>query len=261
MTYLQKKKLAFMSIVNQIKGFVRTVTGVSPLTLPECVGIGSVINYSITGNGVGDYDENTGKYKIPVVCSGINLFNPEEVIAKFDSGDTYNSGSYTCTSIQLKPNTKYYMKTFNPTGETGYFYMGKYEVPNKSPSSTICLNIDINQYKRGYEEAVTTDETGCLYLGSVFISANERRRILRENQIQIVEGEYTALTVPEYETYQKPVTTNIYLNKPLEKGQTINYKNDKLPALPAMQGTTIYTVDASIEPENVEVTYYGTSKE
>lgn len=52
MTYLQRKRLAFMSIVNRVKGFVRTITGTPPLTLPDCVDEDSIINYTISGNSV-----------------------------------------------------------------------------------------------------------------------------------------------------------------------------------------------------------------
>lgn len=67
MTYLLKrKKFTFKSIANNIKGFIRAVSGKPPLKLYACVDTNSVIIYRITGKGVGDYDENTGKYKIPV---------------------------------------------------------------------------------------------------------------------------------------------------------------------------------------------------
>ena len=52
MNYLQLKKRAFMSIVNSVKGFVRTVSGKPPLTLPDCVDEDSLINYKIDGNSV-----------------------------------------------------------------------------------------------------------------------------------------------------------------------------------------------------------------
>lgn len=54
MNYLQKKKLAFMSIVNQIKGFIRTISGAFPLTLTDCVDNKSITNYSIHGNSMQD---------------------------------------------------------------------------------------------------------------------------------------------------------------------------------------------------------------
>ena len=82
MSYLQRKKLAFMSIVNRIKGFVRSAVGTFSLNLSDCVDRSSLINLSVSGNtaqsgtpspdnpvevkGVGDYDSESAKYKIPV---------------------------------------------------------------------------------------------------------------------------------------------------------------------------------------------------
>ena len=403
MTYLQKKKLAFMSIVNQIKGFVRTISGAPPLKLYDCVDADSIINYTIDGNSVqngtptpenpvevesvgektrniwypsvdaltsngitctrnndntytvngtatadfyfsigkitievgttyylsggtsqapiafqlregstgvttlynhggittfsptGKHSidiincvivvrsgvavnnivvkpmislENTdeyepyGKYKIPVKCSGINLFNPEDVIAKFNSGDTYMSSAYTCTKIQLKPNTRYYMKTFRPK-YGGYFFLSNNQAVSTYLDGTIGVNYDAgNAYPRGYEESVTTDKTGCLYIGHYVVSgSNNRDKILRENKIQIVEGSYTALTAPDYEPYVEPTITNIYLDEPLAEGQTISYKDDNLPKLPTIKGTTIYSIDTKRQPSNMSATYYSTAKE
>ena len=52
MKYLEMKKRAFMSIVNAVKGFVRTISGIPPITLPYCVDDESLIGYSISGNSV-----------------------------------------------------------------------------------------------------------------------------------------------------------------------------------------------------------------
>ena len=401
MNYLQKKKLAFMSIVNSVKGFVRSVSGVPPLTLPDCVDNDSIINYTIDGNSIqggtptpenpvevesvgektrniwypsvdaltsngitctrnndntytvngtatadyyfhigkitievgttyylsggtsqapiafqlregstgvttlynyggittfsptGEHSidiincvivvrsgvavnnivvkpmislENTdeyepyGKYKIPVKCSGINLFNPEEVIAKFDSGDTYKNDTYTCTTIQLKPNTKYYMKTFRPK-YGGYFFLANERWVNGASVAIGVNNDAANAYPRGYEKAVTTDNTGCLYIGHYSIDNATRNKVLRENQIQIVQGSYTAITAPDYEPYVEPTITNIYLDEPLAEGQTISYKDDNLPKLPTIKGTTIYSIDTQIQPSNMSAIYYSTAKE
>lgn len=204
MKYLEKKKLAFMSIVNQIKGFVRTVTGIPPLTLTDCVDEDSIINYTIDGDSI---QNGTPTPEAPVEVESvgektINLFNPEEVIAKFESGDTYKVGSYTCTSIQLKPNTKYYIKTFTPVYTGGYFYLSVNKSVNNTSSGTIDLNDAVgNAYPRGQEEAVTTGDTGCMYVGYLYIS--NRDKALREGSIQIVEGSYTKATAPDYEPYGK----------------------------------------------------------
>lgn len=50
MNYLQRKKLAFMSIANKIKGFIREVSDTPPLTLEDCVDSDSLIDYKIYGN-------------------------------------------------------------------------------------------------------------------------------------------------------------------------------------------------------------------
>ena len=262
MTYLQKKKRAFMNVVNSVKGFVRNVSGAFPLVAYDCVNTKGVIDYTITGDGVGEYDEESGKYKIPVICKGINLFNPEEVISKFRNGDYETVSSYHTTYIQLKPNTTYYAKTFAAKG-SGHFYISKNKQTSLSIDHTITI---VNQaslmWPRKTENIITTGEEGLMYIGYYLVGGdNNRDKILRENKIQIVEGSYTALTAPDYEPYQEPVITDIFLDKPLQEGQTKNYKKDRLPALPAMQGTTIYTVDTSMVPEKMEVSYYSTSKE
>lgn len=50
MNYLQRKKLAFMSIVNKIKGFIREVSGIPPLVLENCVDSDSLIDWKLYGN-------------------------------------------------------------------------------------------------------------------------------------------------------------------------------------------------------------------
>ena len=96
MKYLEKKKLAFMSIVNQIKGFVRTVLGVPPLTLPDCVDTDSVINYKIDGNSVQD---GTPTPEAPVEVESVgelctkNLFSEYIIASKgFETHTMINNG-------------------------------------------------------------------------------------------------------------------------------------------------------------------------
>ena len=89
MNYLQKKKLAFMSIVNQIKGFIRTIIGALPLTLEGCVDENSIIDYKIYGQSVQD-GEPTPDNPIEVESVGektVNLFNIDSIngLANFDS--------------------------------------------------------------------------------------------------------------------------------------------------------------------------------
>ena len=78
-----------MSILNGVKGFVKSKAGSLPLMLENCVDEESLISYTIQGNSVqdgtpspetpvevesvGEYDEASGKYKIPVITRGKNL--------------------------------------------------------------------------------------------------------------------------------------------------------------------------------------------
>lgn len=89
MTYLQKKKLAFMGIVSRVKGFVRTVMGVLPLTLEGCVDEESIIDYKIYGQSVQD-GEPTPDNPIEVESVGEktnNLFDIDSIsgLASFNS--------------------------------------------------------------------------------------------------------------------------------------------------------------------------------
>lgn len=221
MNYLQKKRLAFMSIVNRTKGFVRAVLGAPPLTLFDCMDNDSIINCTLSGNSVQD-GTPTPDAPIEIESVGektLNLFNPEEIIAKFESGDTYKSDAYLCTTIQLKPNTTYYVKTFNPTGR-GYFYISKNSNVNAGVAQTIAIvDMSTQAYPRKYENTATTDDTGCLYIGYYGVgTVEERNRILRENQILIVEGTYTAETCPEYESYGYRIPIKTSGKNMLDKG-------------------------------------------
>ncbi len=269
MKYLEMKKRAFMSIVNAVKGFVRTISGTPPLTLPDCVDNDSLISYSISGNSVQN-GEPTSKNPIEIESVGEltnrNLFNPEEVIAKFQSGYTYKSGSYTCTSFRLKPNTTYYMKAFNPTAAVntgGRFFISKNEAVNSGISQTISvIDESTHAYPRRYEKSATTDDTGLMYIGYYCVGKNaERDRMLRENQIQIVEGTYTAATAPEYEPYGKYKISILYgqgleyiqyksgyfINSSGVETATVGYKytEDYIPVLPNTTYRIVFNIGIS----------------
>lgn len=117
MNYLQKKKLAFMSIVNSVKGFVRNITGVFPLTLTNCVDEESITDYTIYGNSV---QNGTPKPDNPieVECVGElveNLFNEydELVLGYYDDSGAFksdNSVFKTAQYIPVKPDTFYTVK-------------------------------------------------------------------------------------------------------------------------------------------------------
>lgn len=264
MTYLQRKKLAFMSIVNKVKGFVRTVSGIPPLTLPNCVDADSVINYTIEGatGGVGDVTDD-GKYKLPIVCSGKNMFNPfgtrdmgwgySQKVASitFEDGVTTikSDGSGIanfCYKIPVVVGEKYTITAGSITGGNARIFISKDNQPDNSDYGILSSN----------GKVTFTPSTNVVYIKAYIVYAATVATFTFKN-LQLERGS----SKTSYEEYKTPATTNIYLNAPLTEGEVINYKEDNLPILPTVQGTTIYTVDTAILPSNMEITYYATAKE
>lgn len=125
MTYLQKKKLAFMSIVNKVKGFVRTITGALPLTLEGCVDEESIIDYTLYGQSVQNGTptpetpvevESVGEKTTNLINWDLLLGNATYPITKVDNGyystkyfNAFEKSSNLVKQIKsvLKPNTTY----------------------------------------------------------------------------------------------------------------------------------------------------------
>ena len=276
MTYLQRKKLAFMSIVNQIKGFVRSVSGTLPLTLSDCVDTNSLIRYTINGNGVGDYDENASKYKIPVVCSGKNVFSGYNIAIKGFETHTFIDNGVVMTPTSLTGYQSYisfklenvvlgrtYTASVNLDFDTssgarpmirfGYVTKGNVftYIKNASVSSSGRRNITFTVPEVMPEDIHSTH--GFVFLVNYTNTKATELVDLTITDIQLEEG----TTATDYEPYVEPVTTNIYLDKPLADGQIL-----KNPVkLPTFKGTTVYTIGTSIQPTNMSATYYATSKE
>ncbi len=248
MTYLQNKKLTFMSIVNRIKGFVRSVSGIPPLILPDCVDEKSLINYTIEGNSVqngtptpdapvevesvGEYDEETGKYKIPVVCSGKNLFDKDKFKYSMHMCTvTRNDYNYTIKGSKGSPNA----------ASSGSFQIIlPKSVISQTNTFTVSINItmleygDINNQIRLWTINNSTAKQNMI---SQTFSLNERCRLswtftnadyeltgiwfyVNGNKISFEMDTLQIETndvMTDYEPYYLPVTTNIYLDEPLRK--------------------------------------------
>lgn len=215
MNYLQRKKRAFMSIENAFKGFVRTISGAPPITLEDCVDDKSTINYQIYGNSmqdgepspdnpieikfVGDYDSETGKYRIPVTAFP-NDFNINDL-------DTMVVDSYCCLPFQLKPNTKYALSvSHNSCSEYIVMSFGagygsssaKLWISHKT-SESLCV-------MPGEVKSFTTTDNGLVYICTTYVADVE---VAKERITKAIKG----LVIREYDT--RPITTNIYLDEPL----------------------------------------------
>lgn len=258
MTYLQRKKLAFMSIANRIKGFVRTVSGALPLTLHDCADNNSIINYTIDGNSVqngtptpenpievesvGEYDEETGKYKIPVVCSdgqgncvtkNIYLDEPLRKIGNYaDYVDFENQ----------KVVRQVYCEKLNSTnlremeqGTTSRFCkpVSKLILSSYRGGLSNCFKISATKYNDSLSnnEAMLSPSAKYIYIRCDEFTLDEYKQLLDSEDVLI----YYVMVEEEI-----PIT---------------------LPKLPTFKGTTIYSTDTQVQPSNMSATYYATSKE
>ena len=192
MNYLEKKKLAFMSIANRIKGFVQTVTGALPLTLTNCVDNKSIINYKLYGQCVQD---GTPSINNPIEVESVgdfskNLFDMDS--CEYHGGDRKGESIISTTvlnvDIYLKAGT--YSLTlkcdkeatiFLRKGQTssGYFRMTKL-MPN-TVSNVLSFTYTSDEWMR------ISSFTG----NAVFYD------------FMLVEGAYDADTMPEYSQYNK----------------------------------------------------------
>lgn len=266
MNYLQKKKLAFMGIVNRIKGFMRKVSGSLPLTLSDCVDMRSIVDYKLYGksvqNGtptpdtpievesVGEYDETTGKYKIPVTVSdgtrnittNIYLDEPLRKIGDYADYIDFENGKVVRNVRRLNVTSELTF-TFGTSPTSNGLYRC-YIVPSNAKSGT---NLD------GYANFLPTLKQGWNRWTAEQVQFGQQN-----NAIYIITNEqYTSKTdLVNYLSNNGEFVPYVYyiLNEPTETPIT-------LPTIPTFKGTTIVSADTAIQPSKVEIEYYSIEKE
>jgi hypothetical protein len=232
MNYLQRKKLAFMNVVNSVKGFVRKVVGIPPITLPNCVDNESVISYSLYGNsmqdgtpspdnpveveGVGEYDATSGKYKIPVVARGKNLFDISKInsvtlsngayITNNQDGTLTIGGLYTANSLKT-------LKDLCPLLKVGDVAVLSAE-SNAVNNGDVLNRIYVADGTTLYFNTPFTVTQAILDNRVVFYSSRDTNGVISESYYKNIQIEI-GRTVTEYEPYKEPITTDIYLDEPL----------------------------------------------
>ena len=269
MNYLQKKKLAFMSIVNSVKGFVRNITGVFPLTLPNCVDSKSIIDYTIYGNSVqdgtptpttpievesvGEYDETTGKYKIPITVSEstrnitTNIYLDEPLRKVGDYADYIDfENSKVVRKIGVNKLTETAPKSFSKSSSgSDTMYRHFYPpVPTMKKASTgaglgFCtvLKKDFEAYNKWTMPQI------------IFGLANSYISIVTPIESSSYKDVYNYLS----NSGANEVIIYYQLETPTETPIT-------LPTIPTFKGTTILSADTTTQPSNAEITYYSTLK-
>lgn len=196
-------------------------------------------------------------YKVPVTVEGKNLLSPniEWFRNNLDNPSNHLDTSSNRIKTDLIPvNDK---NTLKISGLPSSIYLVTYRYYSDSTSTT---QIDNNS-------------TGIIPLGAKYVSVllggtnfnNETKTLLQNSPIQL---EYGSTATP-YELYQAPITTPIYLPKPIKKvgdeAEYIDYSEQKfhrisganldvtLPALSTIKGTNTFSVGTSIQPSNIYI--------
>ena len=227
MDYFQKKKQFFMSIVNQVKGFVRTVSGVPPITLENCVDDKSVIDYKIYGNSVQD-GESSPDNPVEVVSIGEKTENLVDFYDAFTKPNyIYTSGNIRYKHIQLEAYTEYTLstnaeKTTTTTGTPTYqIFIGSGQLQSVTGAAN-GVSVDNSR-------TITTDADGYL---TIAIRANDGKDVVTEeeilNGIKWIMLNKTSVALP-YEPfgYKIPITAsgkNLFDISNTSGWKTISYR-------------------------------------
>lgn len=229
------------------------VEGTLPLSF-EANG-NNLLNYRIDGasGGVGDLitdtsDEKFGKYKIPVVITGKNIFNENSEL-NTDGTLNLDSGLYPFSVgdnrrtffFNVKPNTTY---TFSCSSIGDRFAVCEYNsIINPSNYSTYNkLSADRNIYSQAngiLSYSFTTSSTAKMV--GIYYSLNTI-----PTNIQIEIGNKTT-----YEPYSE-IVTNIYLDNPIVGNESVSLSDTNV-SIPTNYGMNIMSINTTIQPSNVYV--------
>lgn len=241
MSYLDFKKRALMRIINSVKGFIRTITGVNSVTLDNCVDDDSLINLKLYGNSVQDgtpapdnpieiqsvgelvtdeSDEHYGKYKIPIKARGKNLFDVKKWYPDYlndENGITYTNADmvaiYNIHPLkgEFKENTQY---TFSVSYDTISADDSKHVfaikmVDGEGKSLGIKPVVGTSS---GTVSVVNSANTSVDYAYITYYNYTTAMSVKLSN-IQIEEGSEAT----DYEPYHEPHTFNIWADEPIRK--------------------------------------------
>ena len=227
--------LVYNGIVVWTAKVLKAISGILPLTIGDCADNQSIANYKMYGNSVqngiptpanpieiesvGEYDEASGKYKIPVVARHKNLFDintyplTKGKYVYWSSGNISTTTTTACTEGYV-PCRDLQGKDITINHTTGYNVGVAFYNDSKTYISGVA-------YRDATSKTVTVPDNAIYFRFSVDLNYI--------NEIQVELG--TSAT--EYEPYNATtITTNIYLDKPLmgigKAFDYIDFENQKV---------------------------------
>ena len=200
--------------------------------------------------GCGDYDSETGLYRIPVVTRGKNLFNcnDEPTLSKLTK-------MYTISNLDIN---KYYTCSTSFEKIPGVTTASLYFAGESSKSNGVWKDTPIT-FKPDANGQIAVYVRHATDLGAPAIF---NKVISGEITIMVEEG----TTATPYEPYHVPITTPIYLPTPLYSGEVMRSdgtitRSDgttetfTAPQIPTLNGTTVIDVDTAVKPESMTIKY------
>ena len=211
-------------------------------------------NYRFYGaaGGVGDYDENSGKYVIPVTVSGKNLLNhivtnrvidqTLTVVVNNDRSITLNGASSSTQSINI-------IQDFIP--QSGYTYLlsgcpsgGSYS----SYTMDMLNNNGIIKADSGNGTSFNADDRiGTLRIRIRIASNYKCDNLTFYPMIRLANAGNSA-----YEPYTESATINIFLDEPVYEGESVSMADTGVQ-FGTIDGTNILTVGTAVQPSGVEI--------
>lgn len=235
-------------------------------------------NYRIYGNtvngvSVGDLiesGEHSGEYVVPVRIEGKNLLQ-NTTTSKTINGVTYTVNDDKSITLTRTSESDYesllcikngYDTTTIGTYDLPIFFAGDSVIP--STNSDIALRA---RYTDGTYLGAITNNTPIKFVKDVGVIYIQVYTSFTGSATVYPMIRNADITDDTYEPYQTPITTNIYLTEQIRKvgdeAEYIDYRQQKrfnadgtsvdvtLPALPALSGTNILSVDTNIQPSSV----------
>ena len=244
MNYLQKKKQAIiMMLAAQI---IKTAQGY-PVTINDSQS-GAAVDYTVWGNTV------TGKNLLDIpsefTWTGLgrkNSYIPAgQYVLSWTS--TIWGGASSPVILFDKNAKKIYLSnknggsvsfTLTQPETTIYFYTNGYSVAeSKDVTSTINqLMLELGETATEYEPYTEK------YVGD--------KTLVSDNTYK-----YKIPIVNSGDNGREDSLINIYLDKPLKKGESVNFGADNLPELQLFEGSNVITADTVVKPERISVDYY-----
>lgn len=200
-----------------------------PLTMENCKKNKRMKQLKLWGSsqGIGDLvndatDVNLGKYKIPILQRGINLFDSDLWLTYFDKLEdgSYHSKHNINTSQTIPFNLK--AGTYRLSVELKCPDNTRYR-PYMKDADGKAIYTNYTVTGKGEWEKLSFTFTSAKDAVSMYWTYNANTDDLSFRNFQIEKG---SLETP-YEPYAEPVETNVFLSKPLFSTDYVDFKNKK----------------------------------